>query len=291
MSAKTAMSAEAAMRAGDRRASMGSPTAPLAFITGASSGIGQALALAYLQRGWRVALLARRADRIEQWLDAERVDRSRVLVLPADVTDADAVIEAAQQCLARFGLPNVVVANAGVSVGMDSTQREDLDVMARLLATNVSGLVASFHPFVGAMRARGSGTLVGVASVAGMRGLPGHGAYCASKAAAITYCESLRVELRGSGVRVVTLAPGYVDTPLTRKNRHPMPFLLPADRFARLALQAIDAGARLRVIPWQMAWVARLLRVLPAAWVDAAVARAPRKHRDRDALQPPPGPR
>ena len=264
------------------------PHPPLAFITGASSGIGQALAQAYLERGWRVALLARRTGVIEQWLEAVSADGSRVLVLSADVTDADAMLAAAQQCVERFGLPDVVIANAGISVGMDTAQREDLDVMARLLATNVGGLVASFHPFVDAMRARGSGTLVGVASVAGIRGMPGHGAYCASKSAAISYCESLRVELRGSGVRVVTLAPGYIDTPLTRKNRHPMPFLMPADRFAQQAVRAIDAGARFRVIPWQMAWVARLLRVLPPAWFDAAFARAPRKHRDS---APPSAPR
>lgn len=254
-------------------------SAPLAFITGASSGIGQALALAYLARGWRVALLARRRDRIEQWLAAHRVDAMRVMPLCADVADAHSVLQAAQSCLSHWGVPDVVVANAGISEGMDSAQREDLAVMARTLATNVSGMVATFQPFIGPMRDRGSGALVGMASVAGVRGLPGHAAYCASKSAAISYCESLRVELRGSGVRVVTLAPGYIDTPLTRRNRYPMPFLMPVERFAAQALQAIDAGARFRVIPWQMGWVARALRVLPPALFDAAFARAPRKHR------------
>ena len=152
-------------------------------------------------------------------------------------------------------------------------------VMARTLAVNNVGMAATFQPFVAAMRQRGSGTLVGIASVAAIRGLPGHGAYCASKAGVVAYCESLRGELRGSGVRVVTLLPGYVDTPLTRKNRYPMPFLLSADRFAQRALRAIEQGVSYRVIPWQMALVAKLLRVLPNAWFDRLLSGRPRKAR------------
>src|SRR5690606_6470017 len=103
----------------------------------------------------------------------------------------NAIIAAGQACIARQGLPDVVIANAGISIGMDSAEREDIAVMARVLATNVTGMAATFHPFIRAMAARGSGRLVGIASVAGARGLPGHGAYCASKAAVIAYCESL----------------------------------------------------------------------------------------------------
>jgi hypothetical protein len=151
--------------------------------------------------------------------------------------------------------------------------------MARIFATNNLGLAASFQPFIEPMRQRGSGTLVGIASVAGIRGLPGHGAYCASKAAVISYCESLRGELRGSGVRVVTLLPGYVDTPLTRGNRYPMPFLMAPEAFARRAQRVIAAGASYRVIPWPMGVVARLLRLLPNALFDRLPAGAPRKAR------------
>jgi short-subunit dehydrogenase len=131
------------------------------------------------------------------------------------------------------------------------------------------------------MAQRGSGRLAGIASVAGIRGLPGHGAYCSSKAAAIAYCESLRGELRGTGVKVVTICPGYIDTPLTRKNRHPMPFLMAAPAFAERAFDAIEAGVSYRVIPWQMALVAKLLRLLPNALFDAAMAGQPRKPRGR----------
>ena len=147
------------------------------------------------------------------------------------------------------GPADVVIANAGISVGMDTAVREDLDVMARTFATNNLGLAATFHPFAQGMTERRSGTLVGIASVAGIRGLPGHGAYCASKAAVISYCESLRGEMRPFGVRVVTLSPGYIDTPLTRSNRYSMPFLMQPEDFAERAYQAIAAGVSYRVIP------------------------------------------
>jgi short-subunit dehydrogenase len=120
---------------------------------------------------------------------------------------------------------------------------------------------------------------VGIGSVAGIRGIPGHGAYCASKAAVIAYCESLRGEMRGTGVRVVTLCPGYIDTPLTQRNRYSMPFLMTAPAFADRAFAAIQAGVSYRVIPWQMGLVAKLLRLLPNAVFDRAFAGRPRKRR------------
>lgn len=251
----------------------------LVFITGASSGIGQALAARYAQAGFRLALVARRTEHTQAWLAELGLDAQRARVYRADVADPDSIIQAAQACIKEQGLPDVVIASAGISVGMDSAEREDLRVMQDTFATNNVGLAATFHPFVGAMAQRGHGTLVGMASVAGIRGLPGHGAYCASKAAAISYCESLRGELRGTGVKVVTLLPGYVDTPLTRSNRYPMPFLMQPGEFARQAVAAIAAQTSYRVIPWQMGVVAKLLRLLPNAWLDKAFAGRPRKRR------------
>lgn len=251
----------------------------LAFITGASSGIGQALAWRYHQAGWRLALAARRAGETAQWVRQQGIPAERCAVYEADVSHTDSIVAAAEACLARQGLPDAVIANAGISVGMDTAVREDLDVMARVLATNTVGLAATFHPFVAPMVQRRSGSLVGIASVAGIRGLPGHGAYCASKAAAISYCESLRGELRGAGVKVVTICPGYVATPLTARNRFPMPFLMTADAFAERAFRTIEAGASYRVIPWQMGIAAKVLRVLPNALLDRAFAGQPRKRR------------
>jgi NAD(P)-dependent dehydrogenase (short-subunit alcohol dehydrogenase family) len=172
-----------------------------------------------------------------------------------------------------------VIANAGISVGALTEHAEDLVVFERVHATNFLAAVDTFHPFVGPMRQRGRGTLAAIASVAGVRGLPGAGAYCASKAALISYCESLRVELRGSGIRVVTIAPGFIDTPMTARNPYPMPFLMPADTFARSAAGAILRGDSYRVIPWQMAWLARLLRALPNWAFDPIVQGRPRKPR------------
>ena len=253
--------------------------APLAFITGASSGIGQALAARYLRAGYRLALVARRTDPIEHWLKTQAPPGNGSTAYAADVRDVRALAQAAQRCVDEQGVPDVVVANAGVSVGMDSSQFDDLEVMRTTLETNVLGMAATFQRFIAPMQARGSGRLVGVASVAGIRGLPGHAAYCSSKSAAITYCECLRGELRRSGVKVVTLVPGYIDTPLTHKNRYSMPFLMPAAMFAERAFNAIDNGASYRVIPWQMGVVAKLLRVLPNPLFDRLLAGRPRKRR------------
>jgi short-subunit dehydrogenase len=176
-------------------------------------------------------------------------------------------------------VPDVVIANAGVSIGMDTAQRADLDVMARTFAINNVGLAATFHAFIEPMVQRGSGALVGIGSVAGIRGLPGHGAYCASKAGVISYCESLRGELRPSGVKVLTVCPGYIDTPLTQGNRYSMPFLMPVEAFANKAYETIAAGISYRVIPWQMGLVAKVLRLLPNGLYDKVLAGRPRKQR------------
>ena len=258
------------------------PARPLVFITGASSGIGRALAERYHRAGWRLALVARRELEIKSWASAHQLSASSYQIYGADVAQMDSIIAAGQACLQHQGLPDVVIANAGISVGMDTAERADLDVMARVFATNNLGLAATFHPFISAMTQRGSGRLVGIGSVAGIRGLPGHGAYCASKAAVISYCESLRGELRASGVRVVTICPGYVDTPLTRENRYRMPFLMTPEAFAESAFKAIETGSSYRVIPWQMGVAAKLLRLLPNPWFDRLLQGRPRKHR-----QPP----
>jgi short-subunit dehydrogenase len=254
-------------------------TAPLVFITGASSGIGQALAARYRRAGFRLALVARRAAQVEEWLHAQAPAASDGAVYAADVRDTPGIRSAAQACIDAQGVPDVVIANAGISVGMDTAVANDLDVMRSTYETNLLGVAATFSAFIEPMRRRGSGRLVGVASVAGIRGLPGHAAYCSSKAALISYCESLRGELRSSGLRVVTLVPGYIDTPLTRQNRYSMPFLMSADEFADRAFEAIDSGTSYRVIPWQMGIVAKLLRSLPNALFDKLLAGRPRKHR------------
>lgn len=251
----------------------------LVFITGASSGIGQSLAWRYYQAGYSLALVARRTQEIESWVSSRQISRSRYKIYNADVSIPDSILMAGQACLTQQGIPDVVIANAGISIGVDTAHREDLAIMARTFATNNIGMAATFQPFIATMAERGTGTLVGIGSVAGIRGLPGHGAYCSSKAAVISYCESLRGELRGSGVKVVTLCPGYIDTPLTRKNTYAMPFLMLPDDFAAKAFKAITAGVTYRVIPWQMGVVAKMLRLLPNWLFDRTFTGRPRKPR------------
>ena len=181
--------------------------------------------------------------------------------------------------MGRHGTPDLVIANAGVSAGTSSEDLRDIASLRRVLEVNVTGLAATLAAFAPAMRKAGRGTLCGIASVAGFRGLAGNGAYSASKSAAITWLESLRTELHGSGVAVVCICPGYIDTPLTRVNRFRMPFLLPADEAARRIARAIARRPRLAVVPWQMALVSVVLRATPGWLYDRLAAGAPRKPR------------
>jgi len=246
-------------------------------ITGASSGIGAALARRYAGERTTLALIARREGELAR-LAASLAGTT--VTYPMDVADGAAMERAAQDFVARFGAPDLVIAAAGVSVGTRGEDFADVAKLRRVLEVNTMGLAAALAAFAPAMRAAGQGTLVGVASVAGFRGLPGAGAYSASKAAGIAWLESLRTELAGSGVAVVTICPGFIDTPMTRVNRYRMPFMLQADDAARRIARAIAAKRRLTVIPWQMALVSRILRMLPGPIFDRLAARAPRKRRD-----------
>jgi short-subunit dehydrogenase len=254
-------------------------TAKLAFITGASSGLGRALAWRCHQAGFRVALVARRTNEVEAWAKSLKINPDSYKIYSENVAQTESIVGAGQECIAQLGVPDIVLACAGMSAGVDTKERGDLDVMAQTFATNNLGTAATFHPFIAPMVARGSGTLVGMASVNGIRGFAGHGANCPSKAAMINYLECLRLELRASGVKVVTICPGYVDTPLTRDNQASMPFLLQPQDFAERAFRAIQAQASYRVIPWQMAWVAKALRLLPNVLFDRAFAGRARKPR------------
>lgn len=246
------------------------------FITGASSGIGAALARFYAAQGCELGLVARRADALQKVVDSVVGNNHRMYVL--DVNDRDALQLAAKDFQAH-GPVDIVIASAGISVGTLTEAEEDFRVFQCIMQTNVLATVATFQPFIAAMKARASGRLVGVGSVAGVRGLPGAGAYSASKAAVRNYCESLRVELANTGVKVVTIAPGFIETPMTAKNPYRMPFLMPVDVFAESAAKAIERGDRYRVIPWQMAWVARLLGLVPNFLYDRAAQKRKRKPR------------
>lgn len=250
------------------------------FITGASSGIGEALAKFYSDRGAQLGLVARRSDflqRLQSGLTA--LSERQPAIYACDVRDAVALKAAATDFMQRFGVPDIVIANAGVSRGTLTENADDLRSFQEIFDTNVMGMVNTFHPFAQPMRDAGAGTLVGIASVAGFRGIPGAGAYSASKAAAIKYCESLRVELRDAEVSVVTICPGYIRTPMTDVNKFRMPFLIDADDAAVRFARAIDGKVSFTVIPWNMGIAARVLRLVPNWLYDRVFTRMPRKPR------------
>jgi len=246
------------------------------IITGASSGIGAALARRYANSSAVLGLVARRRDLLEQLAAALPVSCE---IYPADVWDAGALSAAALHFTGRHGVPSVVIANAGVSMGTLTDFADDTLAFQEVMDINLIGMVNTFQPFLAGMRDAGRGTLAGIASVAGYRGLPGAAAYSASKAAVITYLESLRLELRASGLRVVTISPGFIDTPMTEKNPYPMPFRMNAEAAAEHIATLIARGRSYAVIPWQMAIVSRVLRAMPNWLYDRLFASAPHKPR------------
>lgn len=246
------------------------------FITGASSGLGAALARHYAAEGHVLGLLARRGDRL-QTLAASLPGAHHIYVV--DVCDREALHAAAQDFLRQVGDVELVIASAGISAGTLTEQDADFDVFKAIFETNVMATVSTFEPFVSPMKKARTGTLIGIASVAGVRGLPGAGAYSASKAAVATYCESLRLELKPFGVAVVTIAPGYVKTEMTAKNPYSMPFLLDPEVFAQRAARAISQRRSYAVIPWQMGVVGKIMRALPNWLYDRLAVNAPRKPR------------
>ena len=276
------------------------------FITGASSGIGEALAHEYAKRAslsanennatgtlsaiglhcipCNIGLVGRRIDMLEKLAqNLQQQYQIQTAIYSVDVRDKTALANAADDFIKRFGTPNIVIASAGVSRGTLTEYFEDIVAFQAVFDINVMGMVHTFQPFIESMKevskAGQPAQLVGVASVAGIRGLPGSGAYSASKAAAITYLESLRVEMQHFNIHVSTIAPGYIRTPMTNINTYKMPFLMNADVFAHKFANAVAKKKRFTVIPWQMGVVARLLRFIPPMLWDWAMKKAPRKKR------------
>jgi len=247
-------------------------------ITGASSGIGEALAKHYAKSGAQLGLIARRSDLLMRLQnEVVALDAPNPWIYPLDIRDREALKNAASDFIIKCGTPDIVIANAGVSRGTLTAIEDDLTAFQEVFDINVMGTVNTFHAFLGAMQNAGRGTLVGIASVAGFRGIPGSSAYSSSKAAVIKYCESLRVELRGSGLSVVTICPGYIRTSMTAVNTFKMPFLIDADDAAARFARAIQAKTSFTVIPWRMGIAARVLRLVPNWLYDRVFSHMPRK--------------
>jgi NAD(P)-dependent dehydrogenase (short-subunit alcohol dehydrogenase family) len=236
------------------------------FITGASSGIGRALALELAGRGYDLFLAARRLDALEQ-VRADIADPGRrVEVRELDVTDDAAVAAAIEDAAEKLGRIDIVVANAGVGnsgrIGAGNVERARL-----IVETNLIGAIATIDAAVALFRRQGGGQVVGITSVAGVRGLPGSGSYSASKAGLSVYLESVRAETHAEPITVTTIAPGYIDTPLNQdvKSR---PFLIDAETGARTMANLIERGVAHSTVP-RLPWtvISPLLRVLPTAWL------------------------
>lgn len=242
------------------------------LITGASSGIGEALAVEFGRRGASVGLLARRGEVLREVAAKVEAAGGGALAVAVDVRDAGEVKSAVAQVVERFGRVDVLVANAGK--GEITLAREfDIETVTQVLSVNLLGAMNSVAAVLPGMLERGAGQIVGISSLAAYRGFPGSGAYCASKAALSTFFESLRVELRPRNIYVTTIHPGFIDTPMTRGRNRKMPFLLDAEPAAQMMIRAIEARRRTYAFPWQLATIARVGRWLPAALYDRMLAR------------------
>lgn len=235
------------------------------LITGASAGIGEALALEFARRGYDVAIAARRLDRL-QAIAAQLTASGapRVIPIELDVADCPGVALAVERVAREFGRLDIVVANAGVA-GVTPAGKGRLDAVRRTIEVNLVGAIATIEAAVPILRRQGGGQVVGITSIAGWRGLPGFGAYSASKAGLHRYLQSLRAEVRGEGIAVTELSPGFIDTDINRSFGS-RPFLIDVQKGAALMARMIERRVGYRtvpVLPWSL--IGPLLKVLPAA--------------------------
>ncbi len=237
------------------------------LITGASSGIGRELALELARRGATIGLLARRAEALREMLSEIEASGGRGLVLPADVTDANALGRAANELREKFGAIDVMIANAGRGETTDAIDLDPEDV-ANLIDINVNGAVNSVVAVLPEMVKRGSGQLVAISSLSAYRGLRKSAAYCASKAAVSAFFESVRIDLIGAGVDVTIIHPGFIKTPLTAGRHAQMPFLMEVDDAVKKIIRAIEKRKKSYAFPWQLASIVRLGMIMPNFMYD-----------------------
>jgi short-subunit dehydrogenase len=248
---------------------------PRILLTGASSGIGAALAELYAARhgaALTLGLVARRSERLAQVAARAQAAGARTLTYTADVRDRERMAEVAREFVAAAGGCTLAIANAGVSRS-DALALGDAGDASEVVASNVSGVIHTLLPLIPTLIAQRAGHLVTIGSVAGFRGLPGKGAYCASKAAAKMLMDAWRPELRRHGIRVTTICPGWIVSEMTDENAYPMPFLMDTPKAARLIARAIDRGRATYVFPWQMRLALPLIRLVPERLLPTLAAR------------------
>ncbi len=254
------------------------------WLTGASGGIGAALARTLARRGRPLALFSRDEQRLEGLREeilaslrslpagAAGVEPPAILIQRGDVTDRTRVLQAVAEADEALGGIGVAILNAGIGESLD-IDRFSSDLVRSVIEVNFFGAVHGIEGVLPRFLERGRGTVVGISSMAGFRGLPQSAPYCASKAALSTFLESLRVDLAPRGIGVITVSPGFVKTPLTDRNRFPMPFLLSPERAAEIIVRGIEKGRRTIDFPWQFALPMKLLRLAPPRLYDALIRR------------------
>lgn len=242
-----------------------SPTPRTILITGASAGLGAGLAFEFAKRGYALALAARRLDQLEAMVPKlQAAGAAQVVPIRLDVADTASIEPAVQRAAQALGRLDVVVANAGIGL-LTPVGKGRLAVMRDTFAINLLGAIATIEAALPIMKAQGGGQVVGVTSVAGAKGLPGFAAYSASKAGLHRYLQSARAELRGSGITVTELAPGFIDTEMNR-GYGARPFVIPVERGVAIMARMIERKVGQRwvpVLPWTI--IAFLLKFLPAA--------------------------
>jgi short-subunit dehydrogenase len=241
----------------------------VAVVTGASSGIGWALAKALARDGAKVGLVARRVEELQRLAAEIAQAGGTALAAQADVADRQQTVAAIHDLASRLGPVDLLIANAGVGA---PTHLEPFNVeqMEQMFRVNTLGVVYAIEAVLPAMLQRGRGHLSAVSSLGGYKGLPGESAYCASKSAVNVFLEGLRIQLRGKGIAVTTICPGFVKTPMTAVNDFSMPFVLEADEAARRIVRALQRKVKVFNFPWQTALLMRLTRWAPD-WVMARV--------------------
>ena len=241
-----------------------------ALVTGGTTGIGGALVRQLVAEGCRVVFCARRQDKIDELANELGENAIGIQADVSDVSRAEALVYEAEEILGGLDL---IIANAGRGRNIVGPKMK-VEHITGVLQLNVMGATATMAAGIEGMMKRKKGHLVGVSSVAANRGLPTSAAYCASKACLSTFLESLRVDLRHTPIRVTDIRPGFIETPLTQKNKFKMPFLMSSERAARLILKAIRKEKKVYTFPWQMALFARFLRWAPNWLFDYAAGRS-----------------
>lgn len=244
------------------------------FLTGASSGIGEGIAIALAKKGAVIGLLARRGELLEKLRKQCEKAGGTARVYPCDVTDEDRVASAVQDFVHQFEHVDILIANAGIGGNNAETRAMQPIAVKKVLDINLMGAVNAVHAVLPDMLKRGSGHIVAVSSLAGFRGLPRSAAYSASKAGMTAFFESLRLDVKHQGVDVTIIQPGFIRTPLTSGREANMPFLMDLDAAIPMFIRAIEKKKRFAAFPWQLATVVRAGKFMPAWLYDRVAGRA-----------------